>query len=58
MSVKNIDPTQMCRICAVDVTDDTVAHLLIENNQITDLGEKFISCLGIQVIYFQYYLDL
>lgn len=48
---KEIDPMQMCRICAVDVADDSVPHLLIENNQITELGEKFISCLGIQVSY-------
>lgn len=40
---------QMCRICAVDVDHDTASHLLINHNQITDLGEKFISCLGIQV---------
>lgn len=46
---KDKDPLEMCRICAVDVANDTVAHLLIENNQITDLGEKFISCLSIQV---------
>lgn len=45
---KDMDPLQLCRICVVDVSDDT-SHSLIENNQITDLGEKFISCLGIQV---------
>lgn len=46
---REIDPMQMCRICAVDVADDSGSHLLIENNQITELGGKFISCLGIQV---------
>lgn len=46
---KDMDPMQMCRICAVDVDHDTASHLLINHNQITDLGEKFISCLGIQV---------
>ena len=48
---KNMDPLQLCRICAIDVTNEhqTASHPLIENNQITELGEKFISCLGIQV---------
>lgn len=45
---KSIDPLQLCRICAIDIADDT-SHSLIEKNQITKLGEKFISCLGMQV---------
>lgn len=44
-----MDPTQMCRICAVPVDDETASHLLISNNDVTELGKKFISCLGIQV---------
>lgn len=44
-----VDPMQMCRICAVAVDEDAAPHFLIKNNQITELGEKFISCLGIQV---------
>lgn len=46
---KDMDPMQLCRICAVDVADDASSHLLIEKNIVTELGEKFISCLGIQV---------
>lgn len=46
---REMDPTQMCRICAVAVDEDAASHLLIRNNEITELGEKFISCLGIQV---------
>lgn len=46
---RDIDPTQMCRICAVTVDDETASHLLINHNDVTELGEKFISCLGIQV---------
>lgn len=49
MNKRSDDLRQMCRICAVDLVDDTVLHLLIENNEITKLGEIFISCLGIQV---------
>ncbi|XP_031636011.1 zinc finger protein 776-like [Contarinia nasturtii] len=50
MNVKKaIDPLQLCRICAIDVADDT-SHSLIEKDQITKLGEKFISCLGIQLM--------
>lgn len=50
MSVKkDMDPLQLCRICMIDVANDTASHSLIENNQITELGVKFISCLGIQV---------
>lgn len=51
MSVKkDMDPLQMCRICAVDVANDIASHPLIdENNEITELGVKFKSCLGIQV---------
>lgn len=45
----DMDPTQLCRICAVDIADDASLHLLIEKNIVTELGEKFISCLGIQV---------
>lgn len=44
-----MDPLQLCRICAIDVANDTASHLLIENNQITELGEKFMECLEIQV---------
>lgn len=40
---------QVCRICAVAVDEDATSHILIKNNKITELGEKFISCLGIQV---------
>lgn len=43
------DIRQMCRICAGDVSDEALSHSLIENDAITGLGEKFISCLGIQV---------
>lgn len=46
---RELDPMQMCRICAVDVADDSGSHLLIEDNRITELGGIFISCLGIQV---------
>lgn len=45
----DIDPMQLCRICAVDVADDATQHLLIQYHTVTELGEKFISCLGIQV---------
>lgn len=43
------DLRQLCRICAIDVDDDTTSHLLISSDGITALGEKFVSCLGIQV---------
>lgn len=46
---KEVDLKQLCRICGIDVGADATSHLLIENNEITDLGEIFISCLGIQV---------
>lgn len=46
---KEVDLKQLCRICGIDVGADSSSHLLIENNEITDLGEIFISCLGIQV---------
>lgn len=47
---KDMDPMQLCRICAVNVADDDASsYLLIKNNVVTELGEKFISCLGIQV---------
>lgn len=46
---RDVDPMQMCRICAVAVDEDSTSHLLIKNNQTTELGEKFISCLGIKV---------
>lgn len=52
---KEMDPMQMCRICAVDVNGDIASHPLIQNNEITELGEKFISCLGIQVSW-QYHI--
>lgn len=45
----DMDPMQMCRICAVAVDEDATSHILIKNNRITELGEKYISCLGIQV---------
>ncbi|XP_055326542.1 zinc finger protein 12-like [Sitodiplosis mosellana] len=49
---KDMDPLQLCRICAIDVANEqqTASHPLIENNQITELGAKFISCLGIQLM--------
>lgn len=46
---KELELGQLCRICSVDVSNDTGQHFLFENNVITDLGEIFISCLGIQV---------
>lgn len=46
---KEVDLRQLCRICAVDVGNETAQHSLIESNEITELGEVFISCLGIQV---------
>lgn len=46
---KEMELKQLCRICAVDVSNDTGQHYLFENDAITDLGETFISCLGIQV---------
>lgn len=49
-SKAGVDLKRLCRICAVDVDDEIASHLLYENNGITELGEMFISCLGIQVI--------
>lgn len=46
---KEVELGQLCRICAVDVSNDTGQHFLLENNVITDLGKTYISCLGIQV---------
>lgn len=43
------DLRQICRICVADVSDEAASHSLIENDEVTGLGEKFISCLGIQV---------
>lgn len=46
---KEVELRKLCRICAVDFSNDTSQHFLFENNVITNLGETFISCLGIQV---------
>lgn len=54
---REMDPMQMCRICAVSVDDDAAPHILIRDNQITELGEIFISCLGIEVSKIFIYID-
>lgn len=49
MSSENeISIQNLCRICAVTAEND-VLHPLIENNRLTELGETFVSCLGLQV---------
>lgn len=47
---KDIDLKQLCRICSVHIDEENPSHTLINHNTITDLGEIFISCLGLQVI--------
>lgn len=51
------DLRQLCRICAIDVDDDTTSHLLIGSDGATALGDKFMSCLGIQVKQFSLFIS-
>lgn len=44
------NPLNLCRICRSEILNNA-SHLLIENNRTTLLGEKYIFCVAIEVLF-------
>lgn len=54
---REIELKDLCRICAVGSESEAVYPLIV-NNELTNLGEKFVSCLGIQVGFHGWHLNM